>query len=295
MGVNSQTILFGGINVLFKTEEPFLWLICASEHQLFKNNNVPEITINVKTGKPQTFSAKNRTFKTKNCIFYQEKDYFAMRILSPGRPSHRSRLSLILSLDNSTIDLFFEDILIPKSDQISLIVPPFSLDELMAIQLLGSKRGVMFHSCGIKTIQNNGLLFTGISGSGKSSTARLWQELGRGVLLGDERVAVRKRGKQFWLISTAWHGKGQLIGPGEIPLDHLFVLHHALVNQATRLKPSDAVSELMTRSFLPFWDRAGMEFTLEFLDDLCSTVPCYDLGFTPDKSAVDFVECLISS
>ena len=32
-----------------------------------------------------------------------------------------------------------------------------------------------------------------------------------------------------------------------------------------------------------------MAFTLDFLDDLVTRVPCYELAFTPDRSAVEFV------
>jgi len=295
METNIQPILFGGVNVIFVTEEPSLQLAIAREHQSFANSNPPEIIISVKIGKPQTINLNNKIFKTKNSTFYRENEYSAIRIYTPGRLTRRQHLSLIISSDNITGFLYFEDIRIPNLEQTSIIVPPFALDELMAVHLLGLERGVMFHSCGIRTIQNQGLLFAGVSGAGKSSTARLWQESGKGTLLGDERVAVRKRSGQFWLISTAWHGKGASVGPSETPLDHLFILHHAPINQAVRLKPYEAVAQLMARSFLPFWDRNAMEFSLQFLEELCSEVPCYSLGFVLDSSAVDYVECLISS
>ena len=300
MSVNSfdlglKAILFGGINVLFKTEEPYLHLICAPEHRLFENTNSPEVTIAVKTGKIRSFSIENPSFKTTNCSFYRENEFSSIRILTPGRPSRRSYLSLSISADNSKGELLFEDVANHKSTSINLIVPPFALDELMAVHLLGLERGIMFHSCGIRSIHNKGLLFTGISGAGKSSTARLWQESGKGTLLGDERVVIRKRKNQFWLISTAWHGKGPLVGPAETPLDYLFILRHASENQATRLKPSESVAQLMARSFLPFWDRNAMEFSLQFLEEISSKIPCYDYGFSLDQSAVDYVECLISS
>jgi hypothetical protein len=255
METNYLPILFGGVNVLFMTEEPSLKLAIPLEHQSFANNNPPEIIISVRTEKPHKINLKKTTFKTKNCTFYRENEYSAIRILTPGRPLWRQRLSLIISSDNSTGDLYFEDLKVQNTGQTTVSVPPFALDELMAVQLLGLERGLMFHSSSIRTTQNQGLLFAGVSGAGKSSTAKLWQESGKGTLLGDERVVVRKRSGRFWLISTAWHGKGQSVGPAETPLDYLFILHHAAANQAVRLKPSEAVAQLMARSFLPFWDR----------------------------------------
>ena len=66
----------------------------------------------------------------------------------------------------------------------------------------------------------------------------------------------------------------------------------SLACDGMRLRPAEAAQSLLTRSFLPFWDASGMAFTLAFLDELVQTVPCYDFGFVPDRSAVDFARCL---
>ena len=153
----------------------------------------------------------------------------------------------------------------------------------------------MIYSCGVKTNEGTGLLFTGVSGSGKSTTAMLWKKYGNANLIGDERVAIYKRDGLYWLHSTPWHIRDKRQKVGENRLDNIFFISHSDNNHARILQPPEAVSKLMTLAFLPFWDRYGITTSLEFLDDLCHSLPCYHLGFTPDQRAVDYVKCSISS
>jgi hypothetical protein len=112
------------------------------------------------------------------------------------------------------------------------------------------------------------------------------------VLLSDDRIVVRRREGRFWAYGTPWCGDVQVASPAAFPLERIFVIRHAPANGAARLRPAEAAQSLLARSFLPFWDAPGMAFTLAFLDELVQAVPCYDYGFVPDRSAVDFVRCM---
>ncbi len=175
------------------------------------------------------------------------------------------------------------------SPNFSLEVPPALLDELLAAQILSGKQGLQIHACGLITINGNGLLFSGVSGSGKSTTASIWQESSAGQLLSDERVSIRKKNGCFWLHGTPWHGTGFTSTSLSAPLEKIFIIHHASKNQFTRLKSSEAMSALLIRSYLPHWDPVAMENTMGFLAELCQTIPCFELGFVPDQDMIDFV------
>lgn len=295
MNLDLQSGLLGGVNVLFKTKEPILELVNINPHTDFQNTFPPEITITIKLESFQKAGLGEEVFRADNWSFYCGPDHIAFQIHLPGSKTGNADYTLLLDPNDTVGDLYYENTPDHLQDKITIFVPPNCLDELLTVQLLAMKRGVLFHACGLEAANNLGLIFAGVSGAGKSTTAKLWQESGKCTLIGDERVAVRKCDNRFWSFSTAWFGSRQIAKMGKMPLNYLFILRHALSNEANLLKPAEAVSLLLTRTFLPFWDRAGMEFTLEFLEDLCSTVPCYHLGFTPDQSAVDYVECLISS
>jgi hypothetical protein len=47
---------------------------------------------------------------------------------------------------------------------------------------------------------------------------------------------------------------------------------------------------LLTCSFPPLWDFQGMEFVLEFFSQVANQVPCQELSFRTEKSALELVK-----
>ena len=165
------------------------------------------------------------------------------------------------------------------------------IGQIFLTNLLAQGYGSNFHSCGIID-QGEGILFAGKSGAGKSTTAELWQGMEDAKVINDDHNIIRRHESGFWLYSTPWPGTGGIALPAGAPLKQIFILKQAPQNHVKQLTPVEAASALLVRSFPPFWDSQGMDFTLRFLDELCKTVPCYELGFLPDRSIVDYVRCV---
>ncbi|MCK4648718.1 hypothetical protein KAT51_04255 [bacterium] len=172
----------------------------------------------------------------------------------------------------------------------------YPLDEVLMINLLAQGRGVMIHSCGVSS-KGQGLLFAGTSQMGKSTMANLWksqiansksQNEGENIL-SDDRIIIRKMDGQFQMYGTPWHGDAKICSPERAPLKKIFFLKHDKNNIIKKINPVDATSRLIVCSFPTFWDKKGMEFTLKFCAELAKKVPCYELGFVPDESVLDFV------
>jgi hypothetical protein len=176
-----------------------------------------------------------------------------------------------------------------------LIFPiTFPMGELLMTNLLGTGYGILLHSCGVIDAES-GIAFAGIGGAGKSTTARLWHGIDRVRVLNDDHTIIQKIDGAFRVYGTPWHGQGGFALAADAPLKKVFILKHGLSNQAVRLAPSRAAAALLVRTFAPLWDASAMAFTLQFLDELCQAVPCYELGFVPDQSAVEYVRCLSSN
>lgn len=169
----------------------------------------------------------------------------------------------------------------------------YPLGEVLMTNLLGTGYGIMLHSCGVID-SGNGIVFAGTSTAGKTTTARLWNNLAGVRVLNDDHTILRNRGGLFRVYGTPWHGEGGIALAKDAPLRKIFILKHAPSNQAVRLSPEQAAAALLVRTFPPLWSMEGMAFTLQFLDELCQAVPCYELGFVPDQSAVEYVRCLTS-
>jgi hypothetical protein len=174
----------------------------------------------------------------------------------------------------------------------------YPLDEILMINLLARKRGILVHACGVKKNNGAGFLFVGTSGAGKSTIANLWKtqianvksQKEKASILSDDRIIIRKKESKFWIYGTPWHGDAKACSPERTPLEKIFFLKHGKKNSIKKIALTEATSHLIVCSFPTFWDKKGMEFTLKFCAELAEKIPCYELGFVPDKDMLDFVE-----
>ena len=184
----------------------------------------------------------------------------------------------------------------PKKDKgrvwnISDIIYDF-LQVLLINYFALKKGGIFTHAIGVKDLDGKGLLFAGKSGSGKSSTARLWHKHSKAMVLNDDRIIVRKVNGKFFIYGSPWHGEFSDYLTSRIesaPLEKLFFIHHSLKNTVRRISEKTAFNLLYPALFPTFWDKECLENIVSFCQDLIRSVPCYSLGFINDKRVIRFV------
>jgi hypothetical protein len=160
--------------------------------------------------------------------------------------------------------------------------------ELLMMNYLAQGYGIILHACGVAR-GDQGILFVGESGAGKSTMARIWAQE-RGVeVLSDDRTIVRRKEDPFGMYGTPWHGEGKFGSPGSAKVEKIFFLSHGEENSIREMRSIDAVSRLVACSFPPHWDPAGMAFTLGFISELTAQVICRELRFKADRSVIDFL------
>ena len=165
----------------------------------------------------------------------------------------------------------------------------YPVDELLITNYLATGLGVEVHGCGLVDTQTGGHLFLGHSGAGKSTTTLLWKSLRDPQILSDDRIILRLHDGELWMYGTPWHGEAAFAMPGKSRIRRIFIIEHGEQNQITPMTRSQAVGELFARSFPPFHNADALERTVEFLDRILDTVPCYRFQFIPDARAVDAV------
>lgn len=164
------------------------------------------------------------------------------------------------------------------------------IGELLITHLLSQGRGIEIHGCGLVDQAGNGYLFAGQSGAGKSTTARIWLSHSAATkVLSDERVILRRQADKVLMSGTPWHGEAQLAFDATVVLKKIFLLRHGCNNEIFRYRPSEAVANLFSCSFPPFYDSAGIAFSIDFLAEVVKVIPCYELFFTPDERALELI------
>jgi hypothetical protein len=161
----------------------------------------------------------------------------------------------------------------------------YPADELLITNYLASGLGVEVHGCGLVDRESGGHLFLGHSGSGKSTTARLWETFRTPEILSDDRIILRLHGGELWMYGTPWHGEAAFAAPARAKLDRIHILRHGTENRFSAIPQARAVGEVLARSFPPFHSPAGLERTVEFIKQALDAVPCYEFQFIPDGSS----------
>jgi len=247
----------------------------------------PEITLQVHCGWFPNLNLSPVLFETdKGWRLLQVDGRWAIRVHSATQDPFQIGIF--------TADFRSGDIYVASSEATpgNFIFPlSYPMGELYMISLLGTGLGMLFHGAGVID-QGKGYLFAGQGTAGKTTIARLWQGLPGVQVVNDDKVIIRKEARGFRLYGTPWHGEGGMALPDSAPLRQVFILKQASQNYVKSLPPAQAASSLLTRSFIPLWDAGKMAFTLGFLDELCQSIPCLELGFLPDSSIVDFLRNL---
>jgi hypothetical protein len=163
----------------------------------------------------------------------------------------------------------------------------FPLDELLFQHYLARHGQIEVHGCAVE-YEKRVLLFCGVSGAGKTTTADLWRRHRRGArILSDDRVVLKLQAGRPWAYGTPWHGSGRFALPDGRPLAAVFFLEHAAATEPRPLTPASAAAVLFARSFPPPWDRDALARVLATCERVVRRVPCFRFGFRPDRSAVE--------
>jgi hypothetical protein len=165
----------------------------------------------------------------------------------------------------------------------------YPLDELLYINYLSLGRGVEIHASGIIDPLGRGHLFTGHSGAGKSTIAGLWNDNPGVTVLSDDRIILRRMGNTIKMYGTPWHGEAALASPDWATLKRIYFLRHGKKNEMLPLSGAEAVTRLISCSFIPMHSQECIDFALGFYEQVVKTVPCYDLYFLPDRRVVEFI------
>lgn len=149
--------------------------------------------------------------------------------------------------------------------------------------------GIILHSACI-SLKGRGYLFAGVSGSGKSTISEIWQQDKDAEVLTDERVLIRNLNGDLWAFGTPWHGTSEIHKNMGAPIDKIFFIKHGKENMAIPISKTNAANRLMVRCFPTFWNREGMQFSLDFCSRVAQEKKCYEFEFVNDTSFLDYVK-----
>jgi hypothetical protein len=166
-------------------------------------------------------------------------------------------------------------------------IDPFEypLDGLILYYLSVINNDIMIHASGVN-YEGRGLLFSGVSGKGKTTMARLWDNNGATVIH-DDRLIIRKSGTGYLMYNTPVYNNDQ---PLSSSLERIFIIEHGRENKMIPLREASAISQVMANCIQHSWGQAIISNLLESVSELCRLLPTTRLFFKPERSIIDYIQ-----
>lgn len=166
------------------------------------------------------------------------------------------------------------------------VTDPFEypLDGLILYYLTAIYGDIMIHASGVKNA-GRGYLFSGVSGKGKSTIAKLWDDYGAKIVH-DDRLIIRKTESGYMMFNTPVYNNEE---PQKSILNKIFIIEHGLENAIVPVKEAIAVSLVMANCIQHNWGHDIIDRLLGSISGMCARVPVVKLSFMPDKSVIDHI------
>jgi len=160
----------------------------------------------------------------------------------------------------------------------------YPADGLILYYITSIYGDIMIHASGVNNA-GKGYLFSGISGKGKTTMAKLWDSSGAQVIH-DDRLIIRNDGNTYRMHNTPVYRND---APCESKLDNLFLIDHGERNRIIPVKGAECISLVVANCIQHNWNRQIIARLLGSVSLMCTTVPVAKLFFRPDRSVIDHI------
>jgi len=160
----------------------------------------------------------------------------------------------------------------------------YPLDGLILYYLTVINGDIMIHASGVN-YRGHGYIFSGISGRGKSTMAKIWDARGAKVIH-DDRLIIRNHNGVYRMYNTPVYKDDE---PRESVIKRIFLIEHGNENMIVPLKGANAVTQVMANCIQHNWGSDIIARLLGSISIMCGTIPTSKLYFKPDKSVIDLI------
>jgi hypothetical protein len=160
----------------------------------------------------------------------------------------------------------------------------YPLDSLVLYYLTAISGDIMIHASGVNH-SGYGYIFSGVSGRGKTTIARLWNDAG-GRVIHDDRLIIRRIDGQFRMFNTPVYRNDT---PSSSKITRIYLIDHGKENLVAPVKGAAAVSLLIANCIQHNWDTGIVARLMGSVSLMCNVIPVIKLYFRPDRSVIDFL------
>lgn len=152
--------------------------------------------------------------------------------------------------------------------------------------------GIVFHGAAIE-YKGEGIIFSGVSGAGKSTQAHLWQTYRNALILNGDAPAVRNVNEIPKVFGTPWCGSSGEAINRSVPLKAIILVKKGEKNEVRKLDEKEAVLALFSNTLHMNFDFKLIDFCMNYIQQLVNNIEVYELMCRIDEEAVNVMESVL--
>jgi len=161
---------------------------------------------------------------------------------------------------------------------------PYPVDGLLLYFLSSATGDIMIHGSGV-ICGGRGWIFTGRSGSGKTTIAGIFDRAGDRVIH-DDRLILRREATGWVMHSTPVYRNDE---PRSAAIDHLWGITHGSTNVSAPVTGAEAVAMVLSNCVQQNWASAAVLRLTTSVGELATSVRISRLAFRPDSGIRDYL------
>lgn len=158
------------------------------------------------------------------------------------------------------------------------VYPLQNMDLVLYANWLAERGDIIVHASGVDDA-GSGYCFVGASGAGKSTLAAHLSSRSAVTVLGEDQVILRRHEDTFLVYGTPWHTNPVLCSPGGVPLKKIFFLDRTALPGIHPCGRLEGIQRLLQDSFIPYYNRPGVNRILHTLEHLAAQISFCVLSF----------------
>lgn len=156
-------------------------------------------------------------------------------------------------------------------------------------EILLRKDAMILHSSFIDTVYG-GILFSGVSGIGKSTQADLWIKYRNAVLINGDRTILRKDNEKWRAYGSPYAGSSRCYVNESRELAAIVMLEQSEECRIRRLRPGEAFVRLYAGMIVNTWNSEYVIKLSKLIEEVIKEIPVYLFSCTADEDAVKMLE-----
>jgi hypothetical protein len=202
-------------------------------------------------------------------------------------PNKTEEIQQIAFLNEGSTEWNIHSNIITQNNESFICPIAYPMGALILYYLTLNSNAFMIHASGVWDGET-GRIFSGFSGVGKSTLAKIWEEEGAHIV-NDDRLIVREVNGEFFMYNTPMP-YADLNKQAQV--SKFYFPFHAKKNSAEKLSGAQALSQLMAFCFQHNYDKKNTEHLMAQLDSITQHTNTYRLGVVPTPSIIDFIRSL---